>query len=157
MKRQRAWLSLAVLIASCILPCQSPSAGVSPNITLVETTISQIHQALRSGRLSCRQLVTEYLARIQRYDQSTRLNAIVVVNPAALADADRLDKELKRTGKLRPLHGVPVIVKDNYDTAELTMHTRSGGCVRPVPLCSQNLIWRSGLLVRSSRLAQSPE
>ncbi|MCI0391088.1 MAG: amidase family protein [Acidobacteria bacterium] len=85
----------------------------------VEVTISEIHQALRSGRVTCRGLVAKYLKRISAYDQVKRLNAIVVVNPNALAEADKLDREFKRTGKLRPLHGIPVIVKDNYDTKDL--------------------------------------
>ncbi len=86
---------------------------------LVETTISDIHQAMRSGKITSRMLVEGYLERIKRYDQSTRLNAIIIINPNALAIADRLDEEFKRTGKLRPLHGIPIIVKDNYDTKDL--------------------------------------
>jgi Asp-tRNA(Asn)/Glu-tRNA(Gln) amidotransferase A subunit family amidase len=88
-----------------------------------EMTIAEIHQAYRSGRLTCRRLVEAYLERIHTYDQSTklpyRLNAIVLVNPNALAEADRLDDEFRRTRTLRPLHGIPVIVKDNYDTKDL--------------------------------------
>ncbi len=74
---------------------------------------------MRAGKLTSRQLVEEYLRRIRTYDQPTRLNAIVLVNPNALAEADKLDQEFKRTGKMRPLHGIPVIVKDNYDTYDL--------------------------------------
>ncbi|MBK7599459.1 MAG: amidase [Acidobacteria bacterium] len=85
----------------------------------VETTIAEIHQAMRSGRLTSRQLVEAYLKRINAYDQSTKLNSLVLVNPNALAEADRLDAEFKRTRKLRPLHGIPVIVKDNYDTKDM--------------------------------------
>ena len=84
-----------------------------------ETTIAEIHQAIRSGKITCRQLVEAYLKRIEAYDQPTKLNSIVIVNPQALADADRLDEEFRRTKKLRPLHGIPVIVKDNYDTKDL--------------------------------------
>ena len=96
------------------------SAADGPRrFNMVEATISQIHEAIRSGRLTCRSLVEGYLDRIRAYDQPTRLNAIVIVNPEALNEADRLDQEFKRTGKLRPLHGIPVIVKDNYDTRDL--------------------------------------
>ncbi len=84
-----------------------------------EITIAQTEEALRTGKVTCRQLVEMYLKRIAAYDQSTRLNAIVTLNPEALADADRLDQEFARTHKLRPLHGVVVIVKDNYDTRGL--------------------------------------
>jgi len=86
---------------------------------IIEVTIAEAHVAMRAGKLTCRQLVEEYLRRIRAYDQPTRLNSIVVVNPNALAEADKLDREFKRTGKLRPLHGIPVIVKDNYDTYDL--------------------------------------
>jgi Asp-tRNA(Asn)/Glu-tRNA(Gln) amidotransferase A subunit family amidase len=86
---------------------------------LIEATISDVHKAMRSGNLTARQLVEAYIKRIKYYDQSTRLNSIVVINPDALKEADKLDKEFKRTGKLLPLQGIPIIVKDNYDTKGL--------------------------------------
>src|SRR5215469_2960219 len=86
---------------------------------VTETTIAQTQSAIRSGKVTCRQLVEAYLKRIQAYDQSTGLNSIVVTNPNALSEADRLDREFKHTGKLRPLQGIAVIVKDNYDTYDL--------------------------------------
>lgn len=86
---------------------------------VTETTIAETQAAIRAGKVTCHQLVESYLKRIRAYDQSTGLNAIVVVNPDALAEADKLDQEFKRTGKLRPLHGIAVIVKDNYDTKDL--------------------------------------
>ncbi len=86
---------------------------------MIESTIADIHEAFRDGSLTSRALVEYYLERISAYDQPTRLNALVVINPRALAEADRLDDEFRRTGQLRPLHGIPVIVKDNYDTADL--------------------------------------
>jgi amidase len=86
---------------------------------ITEATIAEAHAAMRAGKLTSHQLVQEYLRRIAAYDQPTQLNAIVVVNPNALAAADKLDREFKRTGKMRPLHGIPVIVKDNYDTYDL--------------------------------------
>jgi amidase len=94
-------------------------AGKRANFEITEATIAEAHAAMRAGKLTCHQLVEEYLRRIRVYDQPTRLNAIVLVNPNALAEADKLDQEFKRTGKLRPLHGIPVIVKDNYDTYDL--------------------------------------
>ncbi len=86
---------------------------------LEEATISRIHAAIRSGELSCRQLVERYLERISAYDRPDGLNALVVVNPRALERADELDAEFRSTGRLRPLHGIPVIVKDNYETHDL--------------------------------------
>ena len=87
-----------------------------------ETSIAQLREAIRSHRVTCRQLVEAYIARINALDQSSKphpLNAIILINPQALADADALDAEYARTGKLRPLHGIPLIIKDNYDTAGL--------------------------------------
>jgi Asp-tRNA(Asn)/Glu-tRNA(Gln) amidotransferase A subunit family amidase len=91
----------------------------NPSFQIEETTIAQIHLAMREGKISSRRLVEHYLKRIEKYDQSTNLNAIVVINPKALERAAELDDEFRRTGKLRPLHGIPVIVKDNYDTRDL--------------------------------------
>lgn len=84
-----------------------------------ETTISEIHEALKQGKITCQQLVNDYLNRIKTYDQSSKLNAIIIINPKAMKRAQELDKEFRETGKLRPLHGIPLIVKDNYDTHDL--------------------------------------
>ena len=83
----------------------------------VEATVSMAHEAMSNGTLTSRQLVEGYLDRIRQYDQSSLLNSIVVLNTNALAEADALDEEFRRTGVLRPLHGIPILVKDNYDTA----------------------------------------
>src|SRR5690349_209720 len=114
---KNAFLVLVVLLVFSIngLTTAQPRKKFDP----VEATIADIHRALRSGQLTCRQLVAAYLKRIDAYDQSTKLNAIVIVNPQALAEADKLDAEFKRTKTLRPLHGIPVIVKDNFDTKDL--------------------------------------
>ncbi len=86
---------------------------------LSEITIAETQDALRSGSTTCRQLVAGYLDRIAAYDQTTHLNTVVTLNPAALGDADMLDAEFKATHRLRPLHCIAVAVKDNYDTAGL--------------------------------------
>ena len=86
---------------------------------LIETTIGDIHRAFRRGILTSEQLVNAYLERIRTYDRPTKLNAIILVNPEALVAARALDAEFRRTGKLRPLHGIPVIVKDNFNTKGL--------------------------------------
>ncbi len=99
--------------------CASAAAQRPARFEVTETTIADTHTALRSGKVSCRQLVLSYLKRIQAYDQTTGLNSIVVVNPKALAEADKLDLEFKRTHHLRPLHCIAVVVKDNYDTYDL--------------------------------------
>ena len=84
-----------------------------------ETTIAETQAAIRAGTVTCRELVEAYQKRVLAYDQTTHLNSMILLNPEALKDADRLDAEFKRTRTLRPLHGVVVIVKDNYDTKGL--------------------------------------
>ncbi len=98
---------------------QAPQAPQAP-FRLEEATISDIHAAMKGGTLTAHVLVEKYLARIAAYDQSgPKLNAVILVNPKALAEADALDAEFKRTGRMRPLHGIPVLLKDNVDTAGL--------------------------------------
>jgi amidase len=84
-----------------------------------ETTIAETQAAIRSGRVTCRGLVEAYIKRVKAYDQATHLNSMILINPEALADADRLDAEFKRMHVMGPLFGVVVIVKDNYDTKGL--------------------------------------
>ncbi|HKI77351.1 MAG TPA: amidase family protein, partial [Ignavibacteriaceae bacterium] len=96
----------------------------SENFNVLETTISEVHDAYRSGTLTAHQLVQIYFDRIAKYDQSTRLNSIVVLNKRALIEADSLDALFKKTGKLLPLQGIPILVKDNFDT--YNMQTAGG-------------------------------
>lgn len=85
-----------------------------------ETTIADIHVAMRAGTLTCHALVAEYLRRIEAYDKNgPAINALVVVNPDALHLADSLDERLRRSGPAGPLHCVPMIVKDNFETIGL--------------------------------------
>ncbi len=87
---------------------------------LVEATIDAIHEAMRTGQLSCRELVQRSIDRIQAYDQQgPRLNAVQTVNPAALKEADRLDAERRGGQMAGPLHGIPVLVKDQLETSDL--------------------------------------
>ena len=87
---------------------------------LLEATIDDIHAALRAGEITSRQLVELYINRIEAYDHAGRgLNAIQTVNERALADAARLDAQFARSGPVGPLHGIPVLVKDQVETREL--------------------------------------
>ncbi len=87
---------------------------------VVEATISQIHAEMRAGRLTARRLVQLYIDRIEAYDkQGPAVNSIITLNPNALARAVELDRQLSETGMVGPLHGIPIIVKDNYDTHDL--------------------------------------
>jgi len=113
------------LILLCIvatLPsgrAQAPPAGLA-GFDVMERTIPELQAAMAAGSLTSRQLVEAYLARIAAYDKSgPALNAIVAINPEARTLADALDQE-RRAGSVRgPLHGIPVLVKDNYETLEM--------------------------------------
>src|SRR5262245_23186082 len=83
---------------------------------VVESTIDDIHSAYKSGQLTCRQLVQMYLDRIEAFDKKgPAINAIITVNSDALKEADRLDASYKASGPVGPLHGIPVIVKDQAE------------------------------------------
>lgn len=87
---------------------------------LLEATIPELQAALAAGSVTSRDLVTMYLARIDAYDQrGPALNAISTINRSALAEADALDAERRAPTSRGPLHGIPLIVKDNYETANM--------------------------------------
>jgi amidase len=89
----------------------------SNNFDVVEATIDGIQAAMRSGGLTCTQLVQSYLDRIAAYDQAgPKLNAVQNVNPRALQQAADLDAKLKASGEMAPLHCIPVLVKDQIET-----------------------------------------
>jgi len=112
--RQKLALAAAIA-AAATLSAQQPA-----QFRLEETTIAQIHAAFRDGSLTCRALVDRYLARIETYDKAgPSLNAIVLVNPDATRVADDLDRRFRQSGLVGPMHCVPVIVKDNYETADM--------------------------------------
>ncbi len=91
-----------------------------PPFQVEEASIADIHAAFRAGRITCRGLVERYLRRIDAYDKNgPAINAIVTVNPKALAEADALDARYKASGPAGPLHCVPMIVKDNFETVGL--------------------------------------
>ncbi len=92
--------------------CKSPQAKTE--IAVEELTIGDIHGNYEQGNYTSQELVAVYLKRIERFN--TKTNAITIVNPNALAIAKELDAEYERTNVLRPLHGIPIIIKDNINT-----------------------------------------
>ncbi len=112
--------SLLLIVLLAFSSCKKPKS----DFAIEEATIAGIHKAFKDGHLTCRELVDFYLDRIEKYDQPSGLNAIVVVNPDARKKADELDELYSRTKRLRPLHGIPIIVKDNYETKD--MQTTAG-------------------------------
>ncbi|MCF6410842.1 amidase family protein [Pseudalkalibacillus salsuginis] len=93
---------------------------------LEHATILDIQKTMNNGELSSLQLVSRYLENITKNNHSgARLNAIIEVNPEALQIAESLDAERKLRGMRGPLHGIPIVLKDNIETADL-MHTSAG-------------------------------
>jgi Asp-tRNA(Asn)/Glu-tRNA(Gln) amidotransferase A subunit family amidase len=119
-RRTKPLLALAAC-AGLLAGCQTLGRGIAaPGFRLEEATIADVHREMRAGRLTARRLVERYLERIDAYDQrGPALNALITVNRDALRVADSLDALLARSGPIGPLHGIPVIVKDNYDTRDL--------------------------------------
>jgi Asp-tRNA(Asn)/Glu-tRNA(Gln) amidotransferase A subunit family amidase len=100
-------------------PAPAKAAAPAP-FRIEEATIAEIHQAMKDGRLTCRALVDQYLRRIEAYDKNgPAVNAIVLVNPDATRLADELDRRFAAGGLTGPLHCVPTIVKDNFETIGL--------------------------------------
>jgi amidase len=99
---------------------QAPAPRPASTFRIEEATIRQIHDAMRGGQLTCRALVDAYLRRIEAYDKNgPAVNAIVVVNPNARQEADDLDRRFQQGGLTGPLHCIPTIVKDNFETIGL--------------------------------------
>jgi amidase len=118
------WFCAFALGGDGLRSANQRSAVVAPpagTFVFEEATISSIHEAFASKRLTCVQLVRSYLNRIEIYDdKGPALNAVLTVNPRALeiaAEMDRLDVGGNRS--LRPLHCIPVVVKDNFNTVDM--------------------------------------
>ena len=103
---------LAVLTAISLVL----SAPATAQIEVAEATIRELQEAMASGRTTSAEITAAYLARIEAYDQAgPRLNAIIRINANAVAEAEALDRERAARGPRGPLHGIPIILKDNYD------------------------------------------
>src|SRR5246500_3495073 len=95
--------------------------GEMKTFHLEEATINDVHAAYLSGATTATRLAQAYLARIQAYDQAgPKLNVVIFLNPRALQEAAALDEHLRTTGKfVGPLHGIPVLLKDNVNTNDM--------------------------------------
>ena len=104
-------------------PASSVVAEVKP-FELDEITITELQEGMNSGQFTARSLVDKYTARINEIDkQGPAVNAVIELNPEADAIADALDQERKAKGARGPMHGIPVLIKDNIDTADRMMTT----------------------------------
>jgi amidase len=110
--------ALALVLALALQP------AATPPFPLEEVTAAQLQDWMTSGRYTARQVAEMYLRRIDEIDRSgPTLRAVIEVNPDALTIADALDAERKAKGARGPLHGIPVLIKDNIDTADKMLTT----------------------------------
>lgn len=118
------WLfCVALLLTGCITgedrtaPDVGSTTARQSGFTVVEASFTEMQAAMAEGRITSRQIVQQYLDRIERYEET--LGAALAVNPAALEEADQLDRE-RAAGQVRgPLHGIPVALKDNIHTTQM--------------------------------------
>lgn len=109
----RSFLS-AIVMLIVLASCQEKK---KKEIDLEELTISEILAAYEAEVYNSEELVKAYILRIEQFDEE--INSISIINPEAISIARALDEEFAQTGKLRPLHGIPIIVKDNINTKGL--------------------------------------
>ena len=121
---------VVISFSSCSDQTQNPvseaslsSGSFTSKITqaprLVEATIAELQESLRTGDFTCRDVVRGYLDRIAAYDQPNGINAITEINPNALRRADEIDSALAKGIEMPPLFCAPLLVKDNFDTADM--------------------------------------
>jgi Asp-tRNA(Asn)/Glu-tRNA(Gln) amidotransferase A subunit family amidase len=134
-------LAGASMLAVADLP-QGRAEMQARQVELLEATVPQLQAALTAGTVTSRDLVAMYLARIDAYDQrGPALNAISLTNGNALIEADARDAERRAGAPRRALHGIPVIVKDNYETAN--MQTAAGSRARGLGATGRAFLSRS--------------
>lgn len=144
-------VAIAVLMASGLLTaCGGGGSGGSKEepvtpvaFNFVEGTVEQLHQAIVTGGTTCHDVVQGYMDRIAKYDDDNgetdaalnpALNSVIAVSPTALAEADALDAEFKKTGKLvGPMHCVTVLPKDNIDTDDMPTTAGSAAMITSQP------------------------
>ncbi len=141
----KVWNVGALLLAVLAVACQGGGASKAPAspeaatteapFPLEEMTIEAMQDAMAKGTLTSRAITEQYLARIEALDRKgPTLGSVIEINPDALAIADGLDKERKEKGARGPLHGVPVLIKDNIETADKMMTTAGSlALVGPAP------------------------
>ena len=125
------FLFLLCLLTALLAGCSDSDGGdvdvdAPAEFAFVEGTIAQAHAAMRSGTLSCEALVQGYIDRIEAYDRAgPELRSVISINPYALERASTLDARYADGGLTGPLHCVPVLLKDNFDTVDV--YTTAGG------------------------------
>jgi len=136
-----------LLIVLSVFLTVSSSPLVAKTFTLESATIADINAAFEAGALTSEKLVQLYLNRIEAYDQKgPRLNSIITLSPKALERARELDAERRQSGPRSLLHGIPVVVKDLFDTHDMPT---SGGFL---PM-AQSQPWRDAFVIDKLRKA----
>jgi amidase len=128
MRRMRRSTSVGLLVILLVAQDLSPAATTSQSqrFELDELTVAELQQAMASGKYTARQLVDLYVRRIEEIDRrGPTLRSVIVLNPEARSIAEALDVERTLKGTRGPLHGIPVLIKDNIDTAD-KMPTTAG-------------------------------
>jgi amidase len=123
---RKLWFLLVVLACASFSVSRPRLAGQSPTASfpLEEAAVAQLQDWMATGKYSARQIAEMYLTRIDEIDRrGPTLRSVIEVNPDALTIADRLDSERREKGPRGPLHGIPVLLKDNIDTADRMMTT----------------------------------
>ena len=124
----------ALVVAQTIVLGLLPLGALAATFRLEEATVSEINKAFDAGALTSEQLVQLYLNRIDAYDkQGPSINAILTLNFNALAEAAALDLERNTTGPRSPLHGIPIVLKDNFDTFDLPTTAASKTLAGSIP------------------------
>jgi amidase len=112
--------ALAGVATALLIQSFRTAQSADKPFNVMETTIADVHAAYKSGKLTAHQLTQMYLDRIAAYDQKgPKINCVITVNPKALEEADKLDAAYKKTGFVGPLHGIPMLFKDQMDVAGL--------------------------------------
>jgi amidase len=127
---------VAATLAAAAQSPEIPGAGVpGPRVDVAEQTIDQLQAGMAAGTYSARQIAEAYLARIDAIDRKgPTLSSVIETNPDALTIADELDRERREKGPRGPMHGIPVLLKDNIDTADKMMTTAGSlALVGPAP------------------------
>ncbi len=126
-------LAAATPLAASATPPPPPYIPTPPSFELEEATVAHLTAGLESGRYTSRRLCQLYLARIEEIDRRGGLRSVIETNPDALALADRADAE-RRAGRNRgPLHGIPVLIKDNIATGDRMMTTAGSLALADAP------------------------
>ncbi|MAS59734.1 MAG: glutamyl-tRNA amidotransferase [Gammaproteobacteria bacterium] len=114
--RDAPWRQVSLLAIFCF----ASAVTLAAEVELTAATIEEVNTAIDAGELNSVELVELFLDRIDAYDkQGPAINAVLTLNPEALEQARALDEERARSGRRSPLHGIPVLLKDNMDTADL--------------------------------------